>query len=80
MKDNIIKYSPIVLVVITMIFQWHLFVSPEQLEKKHRDILADVSKNYVTKDLYNAQYQDIKHQMNDMQSKLDKIYEILSKK
>lgn len=79
MKDNIIKYSPIVLVVITMIFQWHLFVSPELLEKKHRDILADVAKNYVTKDLYNAQYQDIKHQMNDMQNKLDKIYEILSK-
>ena len=59
-KDNIIKYAPIIIVVLSIIFQWNLFVTPEKLEIKHREILKDVSNTYSTKE----QYDDLKTQLS----------------
>lgn len=73
-KENILKYAPIVLVVIAMLFQYNLFVTPEKLEIKHREILNDVSERYTTKEQYN----DVKTQLSAMQSKIDKIYDIIT--
>ena len=75
-KDLIIKYSPIALVVVAIIFQWNLFVTPEKLEIKHREILKDVSQTYTTKE----QYSEVKTQLQDMRQKIDKIYEIMTQK
>lgn len=75
-KDNIIKYAPIIIVVLSIIFQWNLFVTPEKLEIKHREILQDVSATYSTKE----QYDDLKTQLSAMQLKIDKMYEILTRK
>lgn len=75
-KETVIKYGPIALIVIALIFQWNLFVTPEKLEIKHREILRDVSQTYTTKEQYN----DLKAQLNNMQAKIDKIYDIVTKK
>lgn len=75
-KDLIIRYSPIALVVVAIIFQWNLFVTPEKLEVKHREILRDISQTYTTKE----QYSDVKTQLQDMRQKIDKIYEIMTQK
>ena len=56
-----------------MIFQYNLFVTPEKLEVKHREILSDISQNYSTKEQYN----DLKAQLNIMQMKIDKIYDVI---
>ncbi|MCQ2740054.1 MAG: hypothetical protein MJ237_07495 [bacterium] len=73
MEKYITKYLPIVLVSIALIFQYNLFVTPEKLEVKHREILNDISKTYTTKEQYN----DLKGQLNIMQAKIDKIYDVL---
>lgn len=73
-KESLIKYSPIALVVISLIFQWHLFVTPEKLEIKHREILKDVAQTYTTKEQYN----DLKTQLSAMQQKIDKMYDIMT--
>lgn len=78
-KETMIKYAPIAMVVIGLIVQWHIFVTPEQLEIKHREILKDVSIQYVPKDQYNTQVAELKEQMNNVQEKLDKIYDIVSR-
>lgn len=75
-KEALIKYSPVAMVVIAMIFQWNLFVTPEKLEIKHREIMKDVASTYTTKEQYN----DLKTQLADMQKKIDKIYDIVTKK
>ncbi len=72
-KETIIKYSPFAVVAIALIFQWNLFVTPEKLEITHREILQEVAKNYTTKEQSN----DFKTQLNDMQKKLDRIYDII---
>lgn len=78
-KDTLWKYAPILLVGIAIIFQYNLFVTPERLEQKHREIIKEVSAIYLTKEHYKEQYDDLKTQMNDIQKKLDEIYKIVIK-
>lgn len=74
MSDEALKYAPIALVVISLLFQWNLFVTPEKLEIKHREILKDVAITYVTKDQHN----DVKTQLTAMQAKIDKMYDVIT--
>jgi hypothetical protein len=67
------KYLPISIVFIALIFQYNLFVTPDKLEAKHREILSDISRTYSTKEQYN----DLKEQLSLMQAKIDKIYDVL---
>lgn len=61
------------LICVALIFQYNLFVTPEKLEVKHREILSDIAQNYSTKEQYN----DLKAQLNVMQAKIDKIYDVI---
>ena len=45
--STIEQYAPWVLVILVIIWQNNIFVRPEQLEKKHREILDDVKEKYV---------------------------------
>lgn len=74
-KDNLVKYAPFAVVIISLIFQWNLFVTPEKLEIKHREILRDISETYTTKE----QYGDLKTQLQDMRQKIDKMYDIITR-
>ena len=72
MEKYFYKYLPIGIVFIALIFQYNLFVTPEKLEVKHREILNDISHTYSTKEQYN----DLKEQLSIMQAKIDKIYDV----
>ena len=74
MEQYFQKYLPAGIICAALIFQYNLFVTPEKLEVKHREILNDISKTYTTKEQYN----DLKSQLNIMQAKIDKIYEIIT--
>lgn len=74
-KDLFLKYAPLAIVVVTIILQWNIFVTPEQLEIKHREILSDIAKNYTTKEQHN----DLRNEITAMKITLDKIYDILYK-
>ena len=73
--ENLIKYAPFMLIILTFFLSFRFFVTPEQVEIKHREILKEVSEQYTTKEQSN----DLKAQLNDMQQKIDKIYEKLIK-
>ena len=73
MEKYVHRYLPMGVICIALIFQYNLFVTPEKLEVKHREILSDISQNYSTKEQYN----DLKGQLNAMQAKIDKIYDVI---
>ena len=75
-KDTAAKYAPMAVVIIGLIFQWNLFVTPEKLEITHRQVLMDVASMYTTKEQHN----DLKDEINDMKKKIDKIYEVITRK
>ncbi len=73
MEKYVHKYLPTGLLCVALIFQYNLFVTPEMLEVKHREILTDVAKTYFTKE----QSSDLKNQLNMMQAKIDRIYDVV---
>ena len=50
--DRFIEYAPVVGLVFMFFLQNRLFVTPEQLERKHRQILADMDNKFVSLPAY----------------------------
>ncbi len=71
--ETFINYSPVLIVVLVFLIQQRIVVTPEELEKKHREILNDVENRFVTRN----SYEDLKSQFAEMKDKIDKIYDCL---
>lgn len=73
--ENILAYAPILIVVLMFFIQYRIFATPEQLEKKHREILDDVSSKYVQYPAYKefkgqvvTELEDVKKGINEIKS------------
>lgn len=71
--EKYIYYAPIILVVLVFLINERIVVTPEQLEKKHREILKDIETRFTTI----KSFEDLKSQFTDMKDKIDKIYDCL---
>lgn len=71
--DGFLYYSPVIVVVICFLIQQKIVVTPEQLEKKHREIIKDTERKFVTIDSYH----ELKSNFSEMKEKIDKIYDCL---
>ncbi len=71
--EKFIEYSPIIIVVFMFFVQQKIFVTPEQLEKKHREIIEEIEEKFVT---INS-FIDLKEQFSEVKDKIDKIYDLL---
>lgn len=71
--DKFIEYSPIIIVVLVFFVQQKIFVTPEQLEKKHREILDEMEEKFVSV----ISFRDLKDQFSEVKEKIDKMYDLL---
>ncbi len=71
--EKFIEYSPVIIVVFMFFVQQKIFVTPEQLEKKHREIIEEIEEKFVT---INS-FIDLKEQFSEVKDKIDKIYDLL---
>ncbi len=71
--EKIIEYSPIIIVVLMFFVQQRIFVTPEQLEKKHREIIEEIEEKFVTI----HSFVDLKDQFSEVKDKIDKMYDLL---
>jgi hypothetical protein len=81
--QDLAPYAGIILVVFLFLLNNRLFITPEQLEKKHREIIADFEqkrKDCECKFASKDSLEDIKDQFRNMSEKIDKIYDILLNK
>lgn len=69
--EQFIQYSPILIAVMIFLIQQRIVVTPEQLEKKHREIIEDVEERFVTI----HSFKDLKEQFTEMKEKIDRIYD-----
>lgn len=84
MEDKIIEFAPIIIVVLMFFWQNNVFVKPETLERKHREILDDMKKGFVELNAYKEfqshvlkEFEDVK---NDMRNGFDELKELLTNK
>ena len=68
--EQLEQYAPWLIAALIVIWQNNIFVRPEQLEKKHREILDDIKDKYVEINAY-------KEFQTHIYSKLDEIIEEL---
>ena len=73
-------YAPWVLVILVIIWQNNIFVRPEQLEKKHREILEDVKEKYVEINAYKEFQNHIYSKFDEVMDAVDDIKKILMKR
>lgn len=73
LMENLLHYSPIIIAIMVFLIQQRIVVTPEQLEKKHREILDDVEEKFVTLN----SFKDLKEQFSEMKEKIDKIYDCI---
>lgn len=71
--EKFLYYAPIIVVVLIFLRNERIIVTPEQLEKKHREILKDIEKRFTTINSFDG----LKSQFTDMKEKIDKIYDCL---
>lgn len=74
METNVlIEYAPVIVVVLAFLAQQRVIVTPEQLERKHREILSDIEVRYAQ--LHSVS--DLKEQIDDINEKITKIYDFV---
>ncbi len=71
--EILLHYSPIIIAITVFLIQQRIIVRPEQLEKKHREILQDAENRFATLN----SVKDLKEQFSDMKEKIDKIYDCI---
>ena len=71
--EKISEYSPIIIVTLMFFIQQRIFVTPEQLEKKHREIIEEIEEKFVTI----HSFKDLKDQFSEVKEKIDKMYDLL---
>ena len=71
--QEILPYSPFIVVVMAFLIQQRMVVTPEQLEKKHREIMEDVECRFAT----SRSVKDLKEQVCEIKDKVDKIYDYI---
>ena len=68
--SKIIEFAPLIVVVLMFLWQHNLFVRPEQMEKKHREIIDEVDKRFSAKYVEINAYKEFQ---NHIYSELGKI-------
>jgi len=67
----VIEYAPTVLVILMFLLHNKFFVTPEQLERRHRDIIKEVENRFAPL----ISMDELKQQFSEVKEKIDKIYE-----
>lgn len=70
-----LTYSPIIIAILVFLVQQRVFVTPEQLEKRHREIIKEAEIRFASL----QSVKDLKEQFCDMKDKIDKIYDHIMK-
>ena len=78
------NYAPYLVILMMFLWQNKVFVRPEELEKKHREILEDVKNDYVElnayKEFQNHVLTEIKSIKNDIAEDINELKEILKRR
>lgn len=70
-------YAPYVVILLMFLWQNNVFVRPEQLEKKHREILEDIKDKYVEINAYKEFQNHIYSKLDELTGSIDDLKEML---
>ncbi len=72
-KESILKYSPIIIVIMGFFINYNIFVTPANLEERLHKFDEHIAATYATK----AESSSQQKQLDAVISKIDKIYDYI---
>lgn len=69
--------APYVVILLMFLWQNNVFVRPEQLEKKHREILESIKDKYVEINAYKEFQNHIYSKLDELTGSIDDLKEML---
>lgn len=75
--EQLENYAPYVVILLMFLWQNNVFVRPEQLEKKHREILEDIKDKYVEVNAYKEFQNHIYSKLDELTGSIDDLKEML---
>lgn len=75
--EQLENFAPYIVILLMFIWQNNIFVRPEQLEKKHREILYDIKEKYVEVNAYKEFQNHIYSKLDELTGSIDDLKEIL---
>ena len=75
--QNIEHFAPYIVILLMFIWQNNIFVRPEQLEKKHREILESIKDKYVEVNAYKEFQNHIYSKLDELTGSIDDLKEML---
>ena len=76
-SKDFIEYAPLIVVVLAFVWQNNIFVKPEHLEKKHREIIDEVKSNFVEKNAYTEFQKHIYSRFDEITDGINELKSIL---
>lgn len=77
--DKFIEFSPWVIVILLFLWQNRIFVTPEQMEKRFADFEQHAEEKFVLQQTHDIAITEIKADIQAINEKLDRIYDVLIK-
>lgn len=71
------SYAPYIVILLLFLWQNNIFVRPEQLEKKHREILESIKDKYVEINAYKEFQNHIYSKLDELTGAIDDLKEML---
>ncbi len=68
-SEVLIRYSPVIMLILVYFIQLKIFVTPQELEKKHREILQEAENRFASR----ITVHDLKDRITEIKDKIDKI-------
>lgn len=77
--DKLIEFAPIIIVLLVFIWKNNIFVGPDTLEKKHREIIEEVSQKFVELNAYKTFQDNINNSLERLTNGIDELKNFLMK-
>lgn len=71
--DKFVEHSAMIIVILMYFIQQRVFITPEQLEKKHREIIDEIEHKFASL----QSFKDLKFQFTEIKEKIDRMYDLL---
>lgn len=75
--EQLESYAPYIVILLMFLWQNNVFVRPEQLEKKHREILEGIKDKYVEINAYKEFQNHIYSKLDELTGSIDDLKELL---
>lgn len=75
--EQLESYAPYIVILLMFLWQNNVFVRPEQLEKKHREILEGIKDKYVEINAYKEFQNHIYSKLDELTGSIDDLKEML---